>query len=54
MNVSRNTVYNRFVKGSEYLNKVLPILKVKLLGSTLPIHKRWTVFKIDSLHQVLK
>ena len=24
MNVSRNTVYNWFVKGSEYLNKVLP------------------------------
>ena len=27
MNVSRNTVYNWFVKGSEYLKKVLPILK---------------------------
>ena len=32
MNVSRNTVYNWFVKGSEYLNKVLPILKEKLLA----------------------
>ena len=35
MNVSRNTVYNRFVKGSEYLNKVLPILKEKLLDKEL-------------------
>ena len=29
MNVSRNTVYNWFVKGSEYLKKVLPVLKEK-------------------------
>ena len=32
MNVSRNTVYNWFVKGSEYLKKALPILKEKLLA----------------------
>ena len=29
MNVSRNTVYNWFVKGSEYLNKVLPIHRIE-------------------------
>ena len=32
MNVSLNTVYNWFVKGSEYLKKVLPVLKEKLLA----------------------
>ena len=32
MNVSRNTVYNWFVKGSEYLKKLLPTLKDKLLA----------------------
>lgn len=31
MNVSRNTVYNWFVKGSDHLKKVLPVLKEKLL-----------------------
>ena len=32
MNVSRNTVYNWFVKGSDHLKKVLPVLKEKLLA----------------------
>ena len=32
MNVSRNTVYNWFVKGSDHLKKVLPVLKAKLLA----------------------
>ena len=31
MNFSRNTVYNWFVKGSDHLKKVLPVLKEKLL-----------------------
>ena len=38
MNVSRNTVYNWFVKGSEYLKKVLPILKEKLLAPGAVVH----------------
>lgn len=32
MTVCRNTVYNWFVKGSDHLKKVLPILKEKLLA----------------------
>ena len=32
LNVSRNTVYNCFAKGSEHLKEVLPILKEKLLA----------------------
>ena len=32
MNVSRNTVYNWFRKGSDHLKKVLPVLKEKLLA----------------------
>ena len=32
MNVSRNTVYNWFRKGSYHLKKVLPVLKEKLLA----------------------
>lgn len=31
MNVSRNTVYNWFVKGSDHLKKVLPVLKENCL-----------------------
>ena len=48
MNVSRNTVYNWFVKGSEYLNKVLPILKEKLLakGSVVNCDETWCRVKV--------
>ena len=48
MNVSRNTVYNWFVKGSEYLNKVLPILKEKLLakGAVLNCDETWCRVKV--------
>ena len=43
MNVSRNTVYNWFVKGSEYLKKVLPMLKEKLLakGAVVNCDETW-------------
>ena len=44
MNVSRNTVYNWFVKGSEYLNKVLPILKEKLLAKGAVVNCDETLF----------
>ena len=48
MNVSRNTVYNWFVKGSEYLNKVLPILKGKLLakGAVVNCDETWCRVKV--------
>ena len=38
MNVSRNTVYNWFVKGSEHLKKVLPTLKDLLLAKDSVVH----------------
>ena len=43
MNVSRNAVNNWFVKGSEYLNKVLSILKEKLLakGAVVNCDETW-------------
>ena len=44
MNVSRNTVYNWFVKGSEYLKRVLPILKGKLLAKDSVVHCDETTF----------
>ena len=48
MNVSRNTIYNWFVKGSEYLNKVLPILKEKLLakGAVVNCDETWCRVKV--------
>ena len=48
MNMSRNTVYNWFVKGSEYLNKVLPILKEKLLakGAVVNCDETWCRVKV--------
>ena len=48
MNGSRNTVYNWFVKGSEYLNKVLPILKEKLLakGAVVNCDETWCRVKV--------
>jgi len=48
MNVSRNTVYNWFVKGSEYLNKVLPILKERLLakGAVVNCDETWCRVKV--------
>ena len=49
MNVSRNTVYNWFVKGSEYLKKVLPILKEKLLapGAVVNCDETWCRVKVN-------
>ena len=49
MNVSRNTVYNWFVKGSEYLKKVLPILKEKLLAKGAVVHcdETWCRVKVN-------
>ena len=49
MNVSRNTVYNWFVKGSEYLKKVLPILKEKLLAPGAVVHcdETWCRVKVN-------
>lgn len=43
MNVSRNTVYNWFVKGSDHLKKVLPVLKEKLLakGAVVNCDETW-------------
>ena len=43
MNVSRNTVYNWFVKGSDHLMKVLPVLKEKLLvkGAVVNCDETW-------------
>ena len=48
MNMSRNTVYNWFVKGSEYLNKVLPVLKEKLLakGAVVNCDETWCRVKV--------
>ena len=50
MNVSRNTVYNWFVKGSDYLKKVLPMLKEKLLaeGSVVHCDETWCRVKVAS------
>ena len=49
MNVSRNTVYNWFVKGAEYLKKVLPILKEKLLAKGAVVHcdETWCRVKVN-------
>ena len=43
MTVCRNTVYNWFVKGSKHLDKVLPILKEKLLakGAVVNCDETW-------------
>ena len=48
MNVSRNTVYNWFVKGSEYLKRVLPVLKEKLLakGAVVNCDETWCRVKV--------
>jgi len=48
MNVSRNTVYNWFVKGSKHLNKVLPILKEKLIakGAVVNCDETWYYLNI--------
>ena len=49
MNVSRNTVYNWFVKGSKHLNKVLPVLKEKLLskGAVVNCDETWCRVKVN-------
>lgn len=49
MNVSRNTVYNWFAKGSEHLKKVLPILKEKLLakGAVVNCDETWCRVKVN-------
>ena len=49
MNVSRNTVYNWFVKGSDHLKKVLPVLKEKLLakGAVVNCDETWCRVKVD-------
>ena len=48
MNVSRNTVYTWFVKGSDYLKKVLPVLKEKLLakGAVVNCDETWCRVKV--------
>ena len=48
MNVSRNTVFNWFVKGSDYLKKVLPVLKEKLLakGAVVNCDETWCRVKV--------
>ena len=48
MNVSRNTVYNWFVKGSDHLKKVLPLLKEKLLAEGAVVHcdETWCRVKV--------
>jgi len=48
MNVSRNTVYNWFVKGSDHLKKVLPLLKEKLLakGAVVNCDETWCRVKV--------
>ena len=48
MNVSCNTVYNWFVKGSDHLKKVLPILKEKLLakGAVVNCDETWCRVKV--------
>ena len=49
MNVSRNTVYNWFVKGSEHLKKVLPTLKNLLLAKDSVVHcdETWCRVKVN-------
>ena len=49
MNVSRNTVYNWFVKGSDQLKKVLPVLKEKLLakGAVVNCDETWCRVKAN-------
>lgn len=49
MNVSRNTIYNWFVKGSEYLKKVLPTLKERLLakGAVVNCDETWCRVKVQ-------
>ena len=49
MNVSRNTVYNWFVKGSKHLDKVLPVLKEKLLakGAVVNCDETWCRVKAN-------
>ena len=49
MNMSRNTVYNWFVKGSKHLNKVLPVLKEKLLakGAVVNCDETWCRVKVN-------
>ena len=48
MNVSRNTVYNWFVKGSDHLKRVLPVLKEKLLakGAVVNCDETWCRVKV--------
>ena len=48
MKVSRNTVYNWFVKGSDHLKKVLPVLKEKLLakGAVVNCDETWCRVKV--------
>ena len=48
MNVSRNTVYNWFVKGSDCLKKLLPVLKEKLLakGTVVNCDETWCRVKV--------
>ena len=48
MTVCRNTVYNWFVKGSDHLKKVLPILKEKLLakGAVVNCDETWCRVKV--------
>ena len=49
MNVSRNTVYNWFVKGSMHLNNLLPVLKEKLLakGAVVNCDESWCRVKVN-------
>ena len=48
MTVCRNTVYNWFVKGSDHLKKVLPLLKEKLLakGAVVNCDETWCRVKV--------
>ena len=48
MKVSRNTVYNWFIKGSDHLKKVLPVLKEKLLakGAVVNCDETWCRVKV--------
>ena len=48
MTVCRNTVYNWFVKGSDHLKKVLPILKERLLakGAVVNCDETWCRVKV--------
>ena len=49
MNVSRNTVYNWFRKGSYHLKKVLPVLKEKLFakGAVVNCDETWCRVKVN-------